>query len=238
MAQAHLFVDDLDAPVMAEADRHHLDRVLRLRAGEAVTVSDGRGGLRPCTYVAGGGLEPAGDVVRVAAPAPSLGVGFALVKGTKPEWIVQKLTECGVDRILPFVAERSIVRWDEAKAGRNLERWRRVAVEAAMQSRRVWLPVVAPVRPFGSVADADGVWLADAAGVAGPTLGDGAEVTVLVGPEGGWSATERAATGADRFVRFGGSVLRAETAAIAAGVLLNALREGAVRPGDGRVPRS
>lgn len=239
MAQAHLFVDDLDAPVMAEADRHHLDRVLRLRAGEVVTVSDGRGGLRPCAYVAGGGLDPSGDVVCVAAPSPSLGVGFALVKGTKPEWIVQKLTECGVDRILPFVAERSIVRWDEPKAARNLERWRRVAVEAAMQSRRVWLPEVEPVRPFRSVVDSDagGVWLADAAGVEGPTLADGAQVTVLVGPEGGWSHGERAA-GADRFVRFGGSVLRAETAAIAAGVLLNALRDGAVRPADGRVPRS
>ena len=232
---AHLFVADLDAPSIADEDRHHVERVLRVRPGETVTVSDGRGGFRPCSFVAGGGLEPVGEVERSSPLAPSIGVGFALVKGEKPEWIVQKLTECGVDRIVPFVGERSVVRWDEAKAARNLDRLRRVAVEAAMQSRRRWLPVVEPLQSFETaLVTGPGVALADADG-APPDL-DVAS-TLLVGPEGGWSDAERASAGG-RFVRFGPTVLRAETAAIAAGVVLSGLRDGALRPGIPRVARS
>jgi 16S rRNA (uracil1498-N3)-methyltransferase len=186
-----------------------------------------------------GRLAPGGEGAGTPARAPALSVGFALVKGEKPEWIVQKLTECGVDRILPFVAERSVVRWDEAKAARNAERLQRVAVEAAMQSRRVWLPEVAPVRPFAAVVaeGGAGVVLADAEGGPLSMSVDGPAPVVLVGPEGGWSTGEREAAGG-RFVRFGPTILRAETAAVAAGVLLSALRSGAVRPADARVPRS
>lgn len=234
-AAAHVFVADLDAPVIAEGDRHHLDRVLRLRAGETVTASDGRGGLRACRYVAGGGLEPTSEVTFEDRRSPSIGVGFALVKSEKPEWIVQKLTELGVDRILPFTSARSIVRWDGDKADRNLERLRRVSVEAAMQSRQRWLPTVEPVRGFAAVAAGADVALAEAdPSAAPPSL---VRPTVLVGPEGGWSDDERAA-GAGRFVRFGSSVLRAETAAVAAGVLLSALRESVIAPGKGREERS
>jgi 16S rRNA (uracil1498-N3)-methyltransferase len=233
-AAAHVFVADLDRPEIADVDRHHLERVLRLRVGETVTASDGRGGLRVCTFAAAGGaLEPAGAVSMEPPPSPPIGVGFALVKSEKPEWIVQKLTEVGVDRIVPFTAERSVVRWDEAKAARNLERLRRVAVEAAMQSRRRWLPSVEPVVPFASVVVGDGVALADAAGEP-PALD---RPTILVGPEGGWSDAERAAA-SGRFVRFGPTVLRAETAAVAAGVLLSGLRESVVSPRKGREERS
>lgn len=235
-AAAHVFVADLENPVVDDVDRHHLERVLRLRAGETVTVSDGCGGLRVCTFAAAGALEPAGEIDREPTPAPAIGVGFALVKGDKPEWVVQKLTECGVDRIVPFTAERSVVRWDEAKAARNLERLRRVAREAAMQSRRRWLPEVERVRSFAEVAGRPGVGLAD--GGADAALPDLARwATVLIGPEGGWSDAERAA-GQGRFVRFGAHVFRAETAAVAAGTVLAALRSGVVRPAETRAPRS
>ena len=234
-ASAHVFVADLASPSLSDNDRHHLDRVLRLRAGEPVTASDGRGGLRRCRWVAGGALEPEGEITFEAPRSPSIGIGFALVKSEKPEWIVQKLTELGVDRILPFTAARSVVQWDAVKAARNLERLRRVAVEAAMQSRQRWLPVVEPVRSFAEVAAGDRVALADGDPSASPpTL---AWPTVLVGPEGGWSEEERA-SGSGRFVRFGSSVLRAETAAVAAGVLLNALRESVISSAEGREERS
>ena len=235
-AAAHVFLADLDDPIIDDADRHHLERVLRLRAGETVTASDGSGGLRVCTFVAGGALEPAGDVDREPPPAPPIGVGFALVKGDKPEWVVQKLTECGVDRIVPFAAERSVVRWDEAKAARNLDRLRRVAREAAMQSRRRWLPEVEAVQPFAEVALRPGVGLADGGDDALPP--DLTRwPTLLVGPEGGWSEAERAA-GEGRLVRLGPHVFRAETAAVAAGTVLAALRSGVVRPAEARAPRS
>lgn len=235
-AAAHVFVADLDDPVIDDADRHHLERVLRLRPGEQVTASDGRGGLRACTFMAGGGLEALEAAEREPSPAPAIGVGFALVKGDKPEWVVQKLTECGVDRIVPFAAERSVVRWDEAKAVRNLERLRRVAREAAMQSRRRWLPEVEPVQSFSVVAARPGVALADGS----PDALDPDPAwwpMLLVGPEGGWSDAERA-VGEGRFVRFAPHVLRAETAAIAAGTVLVALRSGVVRPSEARAPRS
>src|SRR5690606_10118284 len=95
---------------------------------------------------------------------------------------------------------------------RHHERLGRVADEALVQSRGVWRPAVAPVTPVGEVAG-PAVALADPAGAPDP----GGISTVLVGPEGGWSPEERA--GRD-LVRLPGSVLRCETAAVAAGVLL------------------
>jgi 16S rRNA (uracil1498-N3)-methyltransferase len=230
---AHVFVADLARPELSEDDRHHLERVLRLRAGETVTASDGLGGLRVCRYVAGGGLAPDAHATHHERPAPAISIGFALVKSEKPEWIVQKLTECGVDRIVPFTAERSVVHWDEAKAARNIERLRKVAREAAMQSRQRWLPTVDEVRSFADLVAADGAALADAEG-APPSL---AVPFVLIGPEGGWSDAERSAANG-RFIRFSGSVLRSETAAIAAAVVLSGLRESVVTPFEGRAARS
>jgi 16S rRNA (uracil1498-N3)-methyltransferase len=231
-AAAHVFVADLARPELADADRHHLERVLRLRAGEVVTASDGRGGLRRCRYVAGGSLAPEADADRRERSAPAIAVGFALVKSEKPEWIVQKLTECGVDRIVPFTADRSVVRWDEAKASRHLARLREVARGAAMQSRQRWLPAVEAVRTFADVVG-EGAALADLDGDP-PSL---AAPFVVVGPEGGWSDEERDAANG-RFVRFSRSVLRSETAAIAAGVLLTGLRESVVLPAERRAARS
>ncbi|MBW3615437.1 MAG: 16S rRNA (uracil(1498)-N(3))-methyltransferase [Actinobacteria bacterium] len=221
---AHLFVADLERPEVADEDRHHLERVLRLRAGETVTVSDGRGGHRRCILERGLCLAPAAETVRVAAPAPTLAVGFALVKGGRPEWMVQKLTECGIDRVVPFLGARSVVRWEPERAGKQLVRLRRIAREAAMQCRRVRLPVVEPVTDLATLAATEGQALA-MADIEGEPPGL-ERPFVLVGPEGGWGDDERA-VGLAR-VCLGPHVLRAETAAVAAGVLLSALRAGLV----------
>src|SRR5690606_1584384 len=122
------------------------------------------------------------------APEPTLTVGFALVKGEKPELVVQKLTEVGVDRIVPLRAERSVVRWDDDKADRAVERLGAVARAAAAQCHRPHLPEVAPVTDLAALAPGPGVALA---GRGGPPVG-AAHRTVLVGPEGGWSAAELA----------------------------------------------
>jgi hypothetical protein len=73
---AHVFVDDLDAPVLSDDDRAHLARSLRVRDGETVTVSDGAGGWRPCRFVAGD-VVPDGDVERAAVPAPAITLAMA-----------------------------------------------------------------------------------------------------------------------------------------------------------------
>jgi 16S rRNA (uracil1498-N3)-methyltransferase len=221
-AKAHVFVGDLDGPELAPGDLHHLERVLRLRPGEPVTASDGRGSWRPFVWAADGALAPDGDVVVEARPAPEVTVAFALTKGERPELVTQKLTEAGVDRIVPFVAGRSVVRWDAERASRNVERLRIVAREAAMQSRRAWLPEVAELASFTEAAAQPGAALAEVGG-GGPTLD---RPTVLVGPEGGWTDEERAC--GLPVVGLGPNVCRAETAAIAAGVLLAALRSGLV----------
>jgi 16S rRNA (uracil1498-N3)-methyltransferase len=218
----HVFVADVAAPVLDDDDRHHLERVLRVRVGEEVTVADGRGGWRTCAFAVGGGLEPTGEVEQRPAPAPPITVAFALTKGEKPETAVQKLTELGVDRIVPFAAARSVARWDGERAERHLARLRKVAREAAMQCRRAHLPVVDDVVDFAVAAALPGACLADAGG-APPSLD---RPVVLVGPEGGWSDEERAA--GLPTVGLGTFVLRAETAASAAGALLGALRAGLV----------
>ncbi len=224
-AGAHVFVADLEAPRLTEDDRHHLERVLRLRPGQAVTVADGAGGWRWCTWGREGALEPVGEVVRSPASSPPVTVGFALTKGERPEWVVQKLTEVGVDRIVIVVAARSVVRLDEEAAGRRVQRWRRVAREAAMQSRRTSLPEVEGVVPLAGAMAADGA--AEGAVLAEPGgLGLSLGHPVVVGPEGGWAPEELASGRAT--VDLGPTVLRAETAAVAVGVLLCSLRAGLV----------
>jgi 16S rRNA (uracil1498-N3)-methyltransferase len=214
----HLIVDDLDNPIVTPADRHHLERVRRVRSGDPITFGDGSGRWRPARF--GADLEPTGDIVTVPAPSPRLTVGFALVKGERPEWVTQKLTELGIDVIVPFTAGRSVVRWEGPRADANHERLTRVAREAAMQCRRAWLPTVEPLTTFGALAETPGVALAQQGG---PPLGADT-AAVLIGPEGGWTDEER--TGVTATVGLGVHVLRAETAAIAAGTLLAARRSG------------
>jgi len=221
-AAAHAFVVDLDAPELSEDDRRHLQRVLRLRAGEDLTVSDAAGRWRMCRFA--DPLEPVGKIVESERPSPLVTVALALTKGERLDWAVQKLTELGVDRIFPLVAARSVVRWDAARAGPHVERLRRIARQAAMQSRRTWLPAVHDLQSFAEVAATPGAALAEPDG-APPSL---ERPVVLVGPEGGWSEEEAAA--ALPRVGLGPTVLRAETAAVAAGALLCGLREGLVDP--------
>jgi 16S rRNA (uracil1498-N3)-methyltransferase len=197
--------------------------VLRLPVGSVVTVSDGRGSWRPCVLRNDPSLSVDGAVVHDPAPQPPITVAFALVKGERPELAVQKLTEVGVDRIAPFVAERSVVRWDEAKAARQGERWREIARQAAMQCRRTRLPRVDALATFAEVAALPDAVRADVTG--GPPALD--RPVVLVGPEGGWSRAEVDA--ALPSVRLGPNVLRAETAAITAGAIFAAIRSGLIR---------
>jgi 16S rRNA (uracil1498-N3)-methyltransferase len=222
--KAHVFVADVDQPELDDHDRHHLERVLRLRPGDQLTVADGAGRWRLARF--GAAVEAAGPVETDDRPEPEITIAFALVKGGRPELVVQKLTEIGVDRIVPFVAERSVVHWDDDKAARNHARLSTVAREAGMQSRRSWLPEVEPVALFAEVAARPGAALTDRAG-ARPGLD---RRCLLVGPEGGWTDSERAAD--LPVVGLGPTVLRAETAAIVAGAVLCGFRSILFAPID------
>lgn len=227
-AAAHVFVDNLDDPSFSAPEMHHLARVLRLRSDDRITLGDGVGRWR----VAKVGLQndSLGPVRTISAPKPALRVGFALLKGDRNEWVVQKLTELGVDSIIPLVTSRSVVRWDRDRSARNHERLTKVAREASMQCRRVWLPeVIAPTTIGDLIAQPSGpttvaVALAEPGGRP-PTL---EWPTILVGPEGGWTPDELAVN--VPHVGLGPTILRAETAAVVAATLLVGLRAGTVLP--------
>lgn len=211
-----VFVADIERPELDGDDYHHLSRSLRIRGGETITVCDGMG--RWCLARFGQRPVPESDIV-VEPAGRRWGVGFALVKGDRPELVVQKLTELGVDVILPVITERTVVRWTGDKIDKHHRRHGRIAREAAMQSRRVRLPRVERAQPLSQALDRyPQAMLADPAG--SPLVvpdGDAAMPLVVVGPEGGFSAEELAGRPT---VRLPGGILRTETAAIAAGVLL------------------
>jgi 16S rRNA (uracil1498-N3)-methyltransferase len=217
-AAAHVFVEDLDSLALGDDDAHHLFRVLRLRSGETVTAGDGAGSWRSCR-VAANALEADSDVTVEPRPEPAITIAFGVPKAERPEWIVQKLTELGVDEIAPMATRHSVVHWDTDKAARNQLRLTDVARAAAMQSRRAWLPVVAPLRPFDEVVVMAGAALAHPGGPP-PAL---ERPVVLIGPEGGWAEEEIRAAPAT--VGLGPTNLRTETAAVAVAVRLCALRE-------------
>lgn len=217
----HLLVADVGAPALDDDGWHHLLRVRRHRVGDAVTVTDGRGRWRRAEISAEDALAATGDIVTVPAPDPALTIAFALTKGDKPELVVQKLTELGVDRIVPFRASRSVVKWDDAKAMVHHRRWVTIAQRALEQARRVWMPEISlPV----SVEDlvTMGAVRVDRGGI--PLRAS--HSVFAVGPEGGWDAAERELL--PTAVSLGPHVLRAETAALTIGALSNALRSGVV----------
>jgi 16S rRNA (uracil1498-N3)-methyltransferase len=234
-AAAQVFVDDVGRPVLGEEEAHHLATVLRLRTGEEVIVSDGVGHwartwwggsaspLAPVSALAGPGGD--GSVQFEAAAVPALTVAFAPTKGERPEWVVQKLTELGVDRIVPLLTERSVVRWEGTRGAGVVARLRRVAREAAAQCRRVWVPSLAEVVRFADLVGLAGPGAVVLAQLSGDHPNQSHRV-VAVGPEGGWSTDELG--GGLPTVGFGLSVLRAETAAVTAGALMVSLRTGTV----------
>lgn len=220
-AAAHVFAENLEHPVLDDDDRHHLARVLRLRSGEVVTVSDGRGSWRGCRVMDDSlELETLDEIRTEIRPTSEIGVVFALAKGDRPELVVQKLTELGVDHLWPLVTERTVVRWDAAKVAKQQARLTKVAREAAMQSRAVFLPRVHAVQDSlrDAVSAVSGVGLDIAlAEPGGEPLSD-AVSAVVIGPEGGFTTEELAMV--DAHVSLPGGILRVETAAMAAGVLL------------------
>jgi 16S rRNA (uracil1498-N3)-methyltransferase len=209
-AAAHVLVDDVAVPELDDDAAHHLFRVLRVRAGDAVSVTDGTGRWRVCR-AGHDRIDPVTPASHEDRGGAEITLVVAIPKHDRPEWIVQKLTELGVARIVFIHAERSVVRWSPERATKHLPKLRRVAAQALQQSRGLWLPVVegpvdaASVLPRSLVAE-------PGARPVGP-----GDRTIAIGPEGGWSTDELANAAGQ--VSLGQTVLRVETAAITAAVL-------------------
>jgi len=213
-ASAHVLLDDVDVLELPTIDlpddvEHHLRRVLRLRDGTPVSVTDGAGRWRMTAARVSGAslhLESAGAVV-VEERGPHFTLATAIPKGDRLDWLVQKTVEIGVDRIKFLHAERSTVRWKRDRAPTQLARLRRIADEATRQSRRVWrTDIDGPTEAAEMLADA-------AIAEPGGAMMNGAEPMIAVGPEGGWTDAELALS--PRRVGLGENILRVETAAVA-----------------------
>jgi 16S rRNA (uracil1498-N3)-methyltransferase len=115
---SHFLLGTIAGPriLLPDDEAHHATRVLRLREGDAISATDGQGGLVTGRLVfdPGPAIEVEGRS-SVSRQRPQLSVAFALTKSSKPELVVEKLTELGVDQIIGWSAERSVVRWDISK---------------------------------------------------------------------------------------------------------------------------
>ena len=231
-AAAHVLVPDLADELSVDgADGHHLARVRRLRVGERVSAADGAGAWREFVVAAVADrvleLRADGPTQHAPRPDPQVAVAFAITKGSKPDVVVRQLTELGVDRLAPVVGSRSVARPRAERVGSVTERLCRVAREAAMQSRRAWLPAVDAPVPLVDLAGTDGLVVAE---LGAPTARDLAAPgpqgwTLVVGPEGGLTTEEVRALAPAGRLGLGPHVLRAETAAVAGAALLIHLRQ-------------
>lgn len=218
----------LDGP-----EGRHAARARRLQPGEPVELSDGAGQLGAGVVAAVGPDWIEVDVVRRQAAPPSeprLVVAQALAKGDRALLAVAALTEVGVDEIVPWAAERCVVRWAAGRALRGLDRWRVTAREAAKQSRRDRVPPVTGLVGTAELAErvrtADAAYLLhESAGqpLAGRPVPQRGGLLLVIGPEGGLTDAELATLGTAGAVavRLGPTVLRTSTAgAVAAAVVL------------------
>ena len=143
---------------LPEAVAIHAVRVLRLRAGDALTLFNGRGGEFAATLGAAAGRGRvraevgAHDDIERESPL-RVTLLQAVARGERMDLIVQKATELGVARIVPLASERSVVRLDERQAAKRLEHWRGIAIAACEQCGRNRLPQIDPVADFDRIAD-------------------------------------------------------------------------------------
>ncbi|MBL8483729.1 MAG: 16S rRNA (uracil(1498)-N(3))-methyltransferase [Rhodocyclaceae bacterium] len=209
---------------LSDATAHHALRVLRLGLADEVVLFDGAGGEyaghiaeigRRCIVRTGSWS----DIEREAAIAVTL--AQCLASGEKMDWIVQKAVELGACRIVPLQSRRSVVRLDETRAARRVEHWRRLVLSSCEQCGRNRMPDIAPVAALPeflahSMQTAGLKLCLDPAAeqALGAVHAVAREITLLVGPEGGFDETETLIARQAGFagVRLGARVLRTETA--------------------------
>jgi 16S rRNA (uracil1498-N3)-methyltransferase len=215
---------------------HHAQRVLRLRVNDAVQVFDGEGKAFDATIAEMNGKRVVLENLRPCPEAPlsplCITLAAAMCGSEKMDWIVQKAVELGVAAIHPVQTRRSVAKLTDARAEKRLEHWRSVIIAACEQCGRNTLPEVHAPQEFG-------VWLAQMRATPGTKFilqPEGAkpwqqyarpqaDVTLLVGPEGGFERDEMQMAQHQGFlpVLLGPRVLRMETAALAGVAVVQAL---------------
>jgi len=233
---AALFLhDDLsgDTVLLTGPEGRHAATVRRVKVGESVDLADGLGTRASCRVVSlGQDLVTLQVVTRVLEPEPSprLVLVQAIAKGDRGELAVELATEVGIDEVVPWAAERCVVKWEGARGEKSLARWRSTAREAGKQSRRARHPVLTTWCETPALLErlvgATCLVLHESATepLASTPLPTDGEVVVVVGPEGGITDRElrQLAAAGGRPVRLGSSVLRTSTAGAAAASVISA----------------
>lgn len=223
-----------DAVHIEGSDARHVATVMRAKPGDRIIVADGLGRAAEAVIER---VSPDLVVARLDRrleesnePAVRITVAQGLPKGDKMETVIQKGTEIGAVRFIPFVSERTVVQLDERKQAKRLERWSRIAKEAAEQAHRGIVPEITPVLTWPQLLERAGDYAAayfcyekeDALNFR-PLLAERkaglqekADFLLIVGPEGGFSEAEaREAEAAGCLpVSLGRRILRTETAAL------------------------
>lgn len=209
-------------------DVHHIVNVMRAKEGEEILVSDGAGRTALAKLVMLSSKEVKAQVLELLDEQCELPIritiGQGLPKGEKMEWILQKGTELGAYSFFPFSSERTIVKLDEKKEAKKLERWRKIVKEAAEQSHRAVLPEILPPVSFREAMKASSAYTRCAIAYekeGGTTLHQVLDelkaddtLLVLIGPEGGFSSEEVGIAESNGFlpISLGPRILRTETA--------------------------
>lgn len=223
----------LDGP-----EGHHAVTVARMRAGQDVLLADGSGALAHCQVTEVGKGSLVAQVQRVVvdpSPEPQFTLIQALAKGDRDLMAIEIGTELGVDQVVPWEADRSVVRWRGERAAKAHRKWHNTLIAATKQARRSRVPGLGEVADRATVmarieaADLAFVLHESAtrplAAVRPDDVPSSGEVVLVVGPEGGISDDELAAfVGAGaHVVRLGSTVLRTSTAGSAAIAVLSSL---------------
>ena len=215
----------------------HLTRVLRLEAGAPLTLFNGAGGEYAASLLPGNGKQVLVRVTRHDAIERESPMQITLLQGVargeRMDLIVQKATELGVTRIVPFLAERSVVKLDARQRVRKREHWQAIAISACEQCGRNRVPEVSEPAALGDCVDAvaaDSLRCLLAADGESSLAAAAMNATrrafvLLIGPEGGLAENERAFARANDFAGYslGPRVMRTETAGLAALAVLQTL---------------
>lgn len=227
---AWFFSESVSTPthIITGENAKHISRSLRMKCGEELTICDKEQIRYDCVIE---DINADCVTVRVENSSPcehepdrKITLYQALPKGEKMEFIIQKAVELGAYEIVPVLSQRCISRPDEKSARKKTERWNKIALSAAMQSRRGIIPKVSNIISFEQAAQRAGSTAVICYEEGGVPMGNASQlegrgdISLFIGSEGGFerSEVERILNGGGCAVTLGKRILRAETAPLAA----------------------
>jgi len=227
---------------LAPEESHYLKNVLRLEKGEKVSIFNGKDPEEFIAIIKESSKQVKLEVIEIKKDSIKknyfLALAFGIIKGKKTDFIIQKATEIGIDALIPFESERTIVNINRGeKEKKRILRWEKIIIGANKQCERNVVPKITSLKSFSDLismtADYDSVLVASPGKnkqKLKPIAEKNKKILLVVGPEGGFSEKELAffkETGSE-FFSLGTSILRAETAAIVASAIVKCKIEGLI----------